>query len=635
MRLIFFKHALCNGRGTHLLIWSLPIWTVPMKLPSRRVAVLSFALESNVFNPEPRRLSDFQHLADDDYERDERQAGFVRRLRLAEPSLFAFIEVHFICLYRGWCGGLVPAADFAEMKRVATSGLRALGAVDGVFLDLHGAMGAEGSDDAEAELAEAVRNAAPDVRLVAASFDLHGNFSERLGAAVDLVAAYKTMPHVDMEETKTKGLKMLLLCLRHEHLRPVLVVLPIPALLPGDTVLSTHGPGRAIFRWLRDIEPSDWRVAALEEHLGPSDDTVTPVEGLYDASLFVGHGHADEARVGACVVVTGNAGAASSLQALARTIAQRYWDARADFDFPPDAPMLSWEMALDQIYAAAGRGQRALVGDLGDNANAGASGDVPFVTRRLLERSRARGETSHPRVLICGLTDRAAVAACAAAVAAEERHMPSLTVGGAHAVGSDYGDGCAPLELVDVTVVGMLNDGKWAVVEVSPTMTIVLQASSWAFFGAGDVARLGEWHPSKYDVVVVKRGNTSSLTLPMSGQGDGMEVCCLMAATPGANAHPMPPRTRIRPMYPLVPELEWSPPEGVVPRRYRVEGWRRCWMMLSGRTRKSWWRTGKRQQAWGGGGSGGMSDDELMVLLLAALVALLGVAMGVAVGTVR
>ena len=94
----------------------------------------------------------------------------------------------------------------------------------------------------------------------------------------------------------------------------------------------------------------------------------------------------------------------------------------------------------------------------------------------------------------------------------------------------------------------------------SLTVTIVLQASNWAFFGAGDVERLTDaFHPSKYDVVVVKRGNTSSLAVPMSRSAEkAAQTCCLMAATPGANAHPMPPRPRIRPMYPVYPDLEWS-----------------------------------------------------------------------------
>ena len=56
------------------------------------------------------------------------------------------------------------------------------GALDGLFLDLHGAMGVAGrgpDGDAEAELVEALRAVVGTRCLVGASFDLHGNISER------------------------------------------------------------------------------------------------------------------------------------------------------------------------------------------------------------------------------------------------------------------------------------------------------------------------------------------------------------------------------------------------------------------------------------------------------------------------
>ena len=78
-----------------------------------------------------------------------------------------------------------------------------------------------------------------------------------MASALDIMASYKTMPHVDMEETKTKGLMMLLHALQYPSCRPTVVVVPIPASLPaGDVVLHTEGYGRELFRWLRDPEQS-------------------------------------------------------------------------------------------------------------------------------------------------------------------------------------------------------------------------------------------------------------------------------------------------------------------------------------------------------------------------------------------
>ena len=74
-----------------------------------------------------------------------------------------------------------------------------------MFLDLHGAIGVAGrgpTGDAEAELVEALVAVVGPHCLVGASFDLHGNISERLVRGLDVLSAYKTMPHVDMVSTQ-------------------------------------------------------------------------------------------------------------------------------------------------------------------------------------------------------------------------------------------------------------------------------------------------------------------------------------------------------------------------------------------------------------------------------------------------
>lgn len=530
-----------------------------------------------------------KHLEGAEYERDQRQAGFVSRLKAARPELFAGVDVRFVVLYRGWCGGLIPSADFARMKRAAADGLRAVLAtypgrarLDGAYLDLHGAMGAEGSEDAEAELVEAVRAAVP-VALCAASFDLHGNVSARLAAALDIVAAYKTFPHLDMEETKTKALRMLLACLGHQSgpggaaNRPEVVIVTIPAILTAETVMTddVDGLGRELYRWLRDLEPHEWRVPELVGLLGAPNPAVAPVDGLLDASFFVGHGHEDTPRVGAAVLLTGHTAAVPRLRRLAQTIAQWYWDRRAQFRLPVGAgSLLGWDAAVVEVYRCFDAGRPVLVADRGDNGNTGASGDVPFVCRSMLQLSRMVRPTGrpHPRTLICGLTDNAAVEACVHAVVAAEHagaenrppQLATVTIGGA--AGGEYGDGCHPLELRDAAVLRVLNDGKWAVLQASPSVTVVLQRSTWAFFGQSDVDRLTpEFHPSKYDVVVVKHGTIEQLVVPMGGRIG--HSCCIMAATPGANAYPIPARHNLRPgMYPLCSDAVWTAPEGTCPR---------------------------------------------------------------------
>ncbi|MCB0032071.1 MAG: M81 family metallopeptidase, partial [Anaerolineales bacterium] len=46
--------------------------------------------------------------------------------------------------------------------------------------------------------------------LISASMDLHGNISARFVAAIDMLTAYRTAPHVDVLETREKACRMLM-----------------------------------------------------------------------------------------------------------------------------------------------------------------------------------------------------------------------------------------------------------------------------------------------------------------------------------------------------------------------------------------------------------------------------------------
>ena len=70
--------------------------------------------------------------------------------------------------------------------------------VDGVYLDLHGAMVTEAHDDGEGEILRRVREAVGPRVPVAASLDLHCNFTRAMFERCDALVAYRTYPHVDM-----------------------------------------------------------------------------------------------------------------------------------------------------------------------------------------------------------------------------------------------------------------------------------------------------------------------------------------------------------------------------------------------------------------------------------------------------
>lgn len=96
--------------------------------------------------------------------------------------------------------------------------LRAALPVDGVFLDLHGAMVTEHLDDGEGELLRRVRALVGPAVPVVAALDLHANVSDAMVRHSDALVAYRTYPHVDMAETGARCLPVLERLLRGERL---------------------------------------------------------------------------------------------------------------------------------------------------------------------------------------------------------------------------------------------------------------------------------------------------------------------------------------------------------------------------------------------------------------------------------
>ena len=81
--------------------------------------------------------------------------------------------------------------------------------VDGVYLDLHGAMVTEAHDDGEGEILRRVREVVGPRVPVAASLDLHCNFTRAMFDHCDALVAYRTYPHVDMADTGARAALLL------------------------------------------------------------------------------------------------------------------------------------------------------------------------------------------------------------------------------------------------------------------------------------------------------------------------------------------------------------------------------------------------------------------------------------------
>ncbi|HEX6690567.1 MAG TPA: M81 family metallopeptidase [Burkholderiales bacterium] len=103
----------------------------------------------------------------------------------------------------------VTADAFEKILNGLTQNLTDAGRVDGVYLDLHGAMVSEPFEDGEGEILRRVRELVGPRVPVVASLDLHANVTRQMIDNVDAMVAYRTYPHVDMADTGARAARLL------------------------------------------------------------------------------------------------------------------------------------------------------------------------------------------------------------------------------------------------------------------------------------------------------------------------------------------------------------------------------------------------------------------------------------------
>jgi microcystin degradation protein MlrC len=301
--------------------------------------------------------------------------------------------------------GRVTRDIYSQVKDRLLADLGGAGRVDGVLLDLHGAMVTDDHDDGEADLVAAVRTVVGPNVPIAVTLDFHGNLSPELVRSADLLHGYKTYPHVDMAERGVEATERLLETIAGT-IRPTGALRQPPLLPPLGSQGTAHGPMRRLYD-LADQMEKDPRVISV--------------------SVFAGFPYADIPQAGLSVYVVTNRDQALADQ-IADRLAQVAWDHRHEFTHRG----LPVREAVARAMAADGR--PIVLADMADNTGGGAAGDGTEILRELL-RVGARSA-----VVAC-LWDPKAVKECIAAGVGtsltlevggkvDDRHGPPVTVTG-------------------------------------------------------------------------------------------------------------------------------------------------------------------------------------------------------------
>ena len=498
------------------------LWTACGPSEPSRVRILSGGVrhESNTFSNVPTEENSFNVARGKAASEDVEWARFLRD---------GGVEIISTTHADSPPGGVVSRETYEKFKGEILEGARKAGRVDGVYLDLHGALHADGYEDAQVDLLRSLREIVGDDAVISASADLHGNISSAFADEIDVLTGYRTAPHVDAVETRVRAVRLLLNAIREEA-HPVTAIVKVPILIPGEKGITGVEPLKSIYAGIPGVAEQP---------------------GLLDASIFVGMAWTDVPRASMTVTVVarGEEQREAALEA-ARALATELWEKRAGLQF--DVPTDTVDGAIETALSAAE--PTVFITDSGDNTTAGAAGDTTYVLERLLAK-RVKN------AVVAGIVDAAAVEACADAGVGER---VKLSLGGK----IDTING-RPFEVQGVvkfvssekeeahTIIPGVRrrTGRTAVIETAGIVVAIVSVRR-AFTAPEHFSQVGI-DPLAHKIVVVKLGYLFAALREIAPR-------TIMALSPGFGYQAIENlkyKAIRRPIYPFDADMVWSPRE--------------------------------------------------------------------------
>jgi microcystin degradation protein MlrC len=346
-----------------------------------RIAVGGFQHETNTFAPQRATWADF--------ERADAWPGFIRGAELIDAvegfnipiagAVKTLQELGHELVPLCWCSA--PPSSYVEREayeKVAGAILEDLGAaapLDGIYLDLHGAMVAEHHEDGEGELLRRIRALVGDKIPIVTSLDYHTNLTREMVQYASAMIGYRTYPHIDMADTGSRAAHLLDRLLKDR--RPLYKAYrQIDFLIPLVWQCTLAEPAKGIFALIDAIEQGGARGGIP----GGSHN-----QGIVSITHTPGFPPADIAQCGPALVVYGLDRDAA--EAAADRIAAAIREREAGFAgklYTPD------EAVIEALRIAERATKPVLLADIQDNPGAGGTSDTVGLLRALIAH-RAKG----------------------------------------------------------------------------------------------------------------------------------------------------------------------------------------------------------------------------------------------------
>ncbi len=344
-----------------------------------RIAVAGFQHETNTFASTLATYGEFEKA--DAWPGLIRGDEVIRALSGVHASLTGFVDAAmasggYEIIPVLWCAAepssYVTTDAFERIADMIVNDIGCAGDLDGIYMELHGAMVTQKHEDGEGELLRRIRDlTGPDLP-IAVSFDFHANVTPEIMKHASSINIFRTYPHIDLVETGAKSFTSLERLLTAEPLFKAFRQAPF--LVPLTAQHTGSEPCRSLY-------------ASLDQLVG---------ESFCTADIAMGFPPADIFHSGPSVVAY--AGSQEEADSVADTLLQSFIDAEAIFNDGLQSP----ESAVADAMAYTGP-KPVVIADAQDNSGAGASSDTTGLLSALV-RGNAQGA-------VLALLDDAEVAA--------------------------------------------------------------------------------------------------------------------------------------------------------------------------------------------------------------------------------
>ena len=259
-----------------------------------------------------------------------------------------------------WCAA-EPSAQvtdhaYEKIAGIICDGIAATPHIDGIYLDLHGAMVTETYDDGEGELLRRIRLITGDDLPISISLDSHANLTQAIVDHASSITIFRSYPHLDMSETGGRAFEALKPLL--EGQKRYMAWRQSPYLIPLPDQFSGAEPMVSLYQDLAryDNAPSSWSEFA----------TGFPAADIHDAGP----------------AILAQAASRDDAESMAEAMFQSLLDAESQFKsvlFTPD------EAVSRAISSHTATNATVVIADVEDNAGAGSPSDTTRLLRALMD----------------------------------------------------------------------------------------------------------------------------------------------------------------------------------------------------------------------------------------------------------